>query len=63
MSQTIHKLAKGEWNNGAFHPMTYCGEDAMDLSFHNPNVSYSVSAFDCPDCEEAYALEALAEVP
>jgi hypothetical protein len=59
----VHKMAKGEYRNGMFYPMTYCGEDAIELSFRNDNVSYSVAAFNCSDCEEAYALDALAELP
>jgi hypothetical protein len=43
--------------------MTYCGKNAIELSSHEFKVSYSVAAFDCSDCEEAYALVALAELP
>jgi hypothetical protein len=60
---TVHKLGKGKYTNGTYCPMTYCGKNAIELSSHEFKVSYSVAAFDCSDCEEAYALVALAELP
>jgi hypothetical protein len=59
-----HKLSKGKYVNGQFIPMTYCAQDAIEISFEKKtDIGFSVSAYDCPVCAEAYALEVLAELP
>lgn len=64
MKRLIHKLCKkGKHVNGQYFPMTYCGEDAIEISFDRPDIGFSISEFNCPECTEAYALVALAEVP